>query len=68
MAITTPNSSINFRFGSLGGYKSATKFNEDIYFVYTPDTAESGAGAYGTIFVNDIMFGSKVFDLTFGTG
>ena len=32
MAINKPDSSINFRFGTLAGYKQATKSPEDIYF------------------------------------
>lgn len=70
MAINKPaNSSINFRFGSLGGYKNlTTKSPEDLYFVYTPDGGEDPSKVYGTIFVNDIMFGSKVFDLSINEG
>lgn len=70
MAINKPaNSSINFRFGSLGGYKNlTTKSPEDLYFVYTPDDETNSSKVYGTIFVNDIMFGSKVFDLSINEG
>lgn len=70
MAINKPeNSSINFRFGSLGDYKNlTTKSPEDLYFVYTPDDGNDSSKVYGTIFVNDIMFGSKVFDLSINEG
>ena len=70
MAINKPaNSSINFRFGTLGGYKDLTsKSPEDLYFVYTPNDGEDSSKVYGTIFVNDIMFGSKVFDLSINEG
>lgn len=70
MAINKPeNASINFRFGTLSGYKNlAAKSPEDLYFVYTPEDADGASAAYGTIFVNDIMFGSKVFDLSINEG
>lgn len=62
---------IDFRFGTLSGYQTASKNAEDIYFVYTPSDADSGSVAYGTIFVNNVMFGSRVQDLVIsgeGTG
>ena len=63
MAINKPDSSINFRFGTLAGYKTASKSPEDIYFVYTPADAEIAADAYGVIYVNGIQFGSNVPNL-----
>ena len=67
MAINKPikENGIDFKFGLLSAYNGGQtqKVNEDIYFVYTPDSAETGAAAYGTIFVNNIMFGSRVQDL-----
>lgn len=71
MAINKPDSSINFRFGTLSGYKGLASekiSKEDLYFVYTPDSEIDASMVYGTIFVNGIMFGSKVFDLSINEG